>query len=656
MNKISKSLAAAAVLSLAFSGCGDKAKKEAPKKDKAAKTAPKAVPAAAKSVIPATMPVTGGKDALVTIIEISDFQCPFCSRVGPTLKKIKATYKDQVRVVWANNPLSFHNRAKPAALAALAAHQQGKFWEMHDKLFANQRALTDENFKKWAGELKLDVAKFEAALKDPKLSAQIDREQKAANALGARGTPGFFINGKLLSGAQPFEAFKKEVDSALESAKKARDAGKTGEALMVEAFKARDASNGPKIIGYFFKGEKIAAAPQQRPQAPKGPVKPPKDSYTIWKVPVDVKNDVILGDSDKAQVTIVEFSDFECPFCSRGKNTVDEVKKAYGDKVRVVFKHHPLPFHRNAKPAHYASIAAGKQGKFWEFHDKAFANARALNDANFTAWAKELGLDLAKFDKDRKDKATAAQVVKDMEMAGTVAVRGTPNFVINGRKIVGAQPLAMFKAIIDEELKKAGEKKGQAYYEEIIAKGKVFSELDSKVNQFDVSGLPFKGPKNAKVTIIEFSDFQCPYCSRVAAPVAEVAKRYKDKVKVVFAHYPLSFHKQARPASWLAQHAFEKGGSDAFFKVHDKLFAVQRQLSPEKIAEVAKEFGYDMKDVEANKAKYDAIISKAMAMGNKAGLRGTPTVYINGRKYEPGAGYTPAAFSKTIDKLMAGKL
>lgn len=655
MNHISKTLAAVAMLSLALSGCGNKKEGAKPTVKKAAPAKPVAA-APAKSAIPSTMPVTGGKDALVTIIEVSDFQCPFCSRVGPTMKKVKEAYKENVRIVWANNPLSFHNRAKPAALAAMAAHRQGKFWEMHDKLFANQRALTDDNFKKWATELKLDLAKFDKDMKDDALSKQIDREQKAAQATGARGTPGFFINGKLLSGAQPFPAFKKEIDAALEAAKKSRDAGKKGMALLDDTFKARDAKTGPKVLGYFFKGEKIvAAAPQKRPQ-PKGPVKPPKDSYTIWKVPVDVKKDLIKGNSDEAIVTIVEFSDFECPFCSRGKNTVEEVKKLYGDKVRIVFKHHPLPFHRNARAAHRASIAAGKQGKFWEFHDKAFANSRALNDENYKKWATELKLDMAKFDKDYKDPAADKQIVSDMEMAGTVSVRGTPNFVINGRKIVGAQPVAMFKAIVDEELKKAGGKKGHAYYEEIVGKGKIFSELDATVHTFEDVGLPTKGPKNAKVTIHEFSDFQCPYCSRVAAPVSEIAKRYKGKVKVVFAHYPLSFHKQARPASWLAQHAFEKGGADAFGKVHDKLFAEQRALSPEKIAAIAKEFGYDMKDVEANKAKYDAIISKAMAMGNKAGLRGTPTVYINGRKYEPGAGYTPAAFSKTIDKLLAGKL
>ncbi len=94
---------------------------------------------AAQSAVPAAMPALGKAGAAVTIIEISDFQCPFCSRVGPTLKKLLKAYPDDVRILWANNALSFHDRAKPAALAALAAHRQGKFWPFHDKVFANQR-------------------------------------------------------------------------------------------------------------------------------------------------------------------------------------------------------------------------------------------------------------------------------------------------------------------------------------------------------------------------------------------------------------------------------------------------------------------------------------------------------------------------------------
>ena len=616
--------------------------------------------APAGDAVPSAMPAAGKADAAVTIIEISDFQCPFCSRVGPTLKKLKETYPNDVRIIWANNALSFHNRAKPAAIASLAAHRQGKFWEMHDKLFANQRELTDDNFKKWAKELGLDVAKFEKDLKDPALASQVDREQKAANASGARGTPGFFVNGKLLSGAQPFEAFKSAVDEALKTAKKHKDAGKSGKELMEAAWSEHGGDTGKNVYKWFIAGEEPVAPKREARPAPKddGPAQAPPESKQVWKAEIDTKKDPVLGDNEKALVTIVEYSDFECPFCSRGTNTVKDVKKQYGDKVRLVFKHHPLPFHRNAGPAHEASWAAQQQGKFWEFHDKAFDNQRALNEENYVKWARELGLDMDKFNKDRKSKAAEAKIKDDMAMASAIAVQGTPNFLINGRKLVGAQPIGVFKAVVDEEIKKAEATgaRGERYYASVIEKGKVHSELDSTKHEWDLSKLPFKGSKRAKIVVTEFSDFQCPYCSRVGPGLMEAMKRFKGKVKVVFAHYPLSFHRQAKPASVMAQEAFEQGGSDLFWKVHDDLFAAQRELSEEKIKEIAKKHGVKWENVEKNRARHEKLIEEAMAAGTKAGVRGTPSVYINNRKWEPNTGFSADSFAGTFQKILDGKL
>ncbi len=614
---------------------------------------------------PATSPTKGNPNALVTIIEISDFQCPFCSRVGPTMKKIDEEYGKDVRIMWANEPLPFHDRAKPAAIAALAAHRQGKFWEMHDKMFAAQKELTDENFEKWAKEIGLDVAKWKKDLTDAAIAQQIDKENAAANAIGASGTPSFLINGKLIQGAQPYESFKKEIDEALAAAKKLAAAGKSGMALAEAAAIERDPANGAKIVQYFLKGELPAAdAPAEAPKRgeaaaadkDEGPAVAPPDSFDIWKVPVDPKRDAVKGDSNKAQITLVEFSDFQCPFCTRGANTVTEIEKFYGDKLRVVFKHNPLPFHPNARPASAAAIAAGKQGKFWEFHDKAFAAQDKLSDENYVAWAKELGLNLEKFDKDRKDPAATKQIDDDLAMGAGVGIRGTPAFVINGRKIVGAQPAGVFKAVIDEELKKAGDKRGQSYYDEIIAKGKTWSELGDTAADLKLDGLPFKGPKDAKVVITTFSDFQCPYCSRVGEPVDTAWAARKDKVKVVFAHFPLSFHQLARPAATAAQEAWEQS-PEKFWKLHDLLFKNQRELSEEKIDALAKEAGVDMdKLAQAKKdKKYDKLFDTTMEMGTKAGVEGTPSILVNGRKYEPTGGFTAEAIGATLDKLLGKK-
>ena len=651
MNRYSNILVAAVVMAFAVSACGKKEEAKAPAEPK--KVEEKKEAKADEGALPATIPTKGGDNALVTIVEISDFQCPFCSRVGPTIKQIEKEYGDKVRIAWVNNALPFHKDARPAAIAGLAAHRQGKFWEMHDKLFANQRELTEDNFKKWAKELGLDVAKFEKDLKDPELGKQVDRDQKAANAVGARGTPAFFINGKLLSGAQPFANFKKEIDEAITKAEPVAKGGKSGRELLEAVFN-RDAANGPKLLGFLLGKEEPPAVAQRKPQERKAPTKPPPDSYQVWKVKVP-EGTPMKGNKD-APITIVEFSDFECPFCNRATNTLNEVVKANGDKVRVFFMHNPLPFHKNAKPAHQAAIAADAQGKFWEMHDKLFENFRTLTEENIKKWAGELGLDMGEFDKVRNDKKTAARIAADMELGQTVSVRGTPNFFINGRKIVGAQPKEMFQMVIDEELKKAekSDKKGEAYYESVIANGKVFSELDDKVNEFDVSKLPYKGKKDAPVTIVEFSDFQCPFCSRVPGPLKETVENYKGKVKVVFAHFPLSFHKMAMPASVMAQEAFVQGGSEKFWEAHDKLFAAQRELSVEKIDGIAKEIGLDMKKYEAAKKSgdHEKLIKDTMAMGTKGGVRGTPTLFINGRKFQPLSGYNAAAFGKVVDKLL----
>jgi protein-disulfide isomerase len=163
----------------------------------------------------ASAPIRGETDAAVTIVAFSDFQCPFCNRVNPTLAKLLADYPGKVRVAFKHMPLRIHPDAPAAHAAAEAAGRQGKFWEMHDKIFANQRELTPEKFKQYAAELNLDVARFEKDSADPAIKARIDADLKEAEKLGVAGTPAFFINGKYLSGAQPYENFKKLVDEAL---------------------------------------------------------------------------------------------------------------------------------------------------------------------------------------------------------------------------------------------------------------------------------------------------------------------------------------------------------------------------------------------------------------------------------------------------------
>ena len=149
----------------------------------------------------------------------TDFQCPFCKRVQPTLDQIEKEYGKDVRFAMKHNPLPMHARAMAAAKAAEAAGKQGKYWKMHDVLWNHQKDLTDENFVSWARDLKLDIKRFKADLKDAKLETKIKDDMAEASTLGARGVPAFFINGIYLSGAQPFPKFKEVIDKQIEHAR-----------------------------------------------------------------------------------------------------------------------------------------------------------------------------------------------------------------------------------------------------------------------------------------------------------------------------------------------------------------------------------------------------------------------------------------------------
>jgi len=159
---------------------------------------------------------------------------------------------------------------------------------------------------------------------------------------------------------------------------------------------------------------------------------------------------------EKATVTVIEFSDYECPFCKRAEETVKKVLSTYGDKIRFVYRHYPLEFHAHARPAAEASACAGAQGKFWEYHDKLWTQSD-LSEEKLKALAGEVGLDQAKFDECFKNKQFKADIDKDMADASSVGVTGTPAFFINGRMLSGAQPFEKFKEIIDEELARSSQ-------------------------------------------------------------------------------------------------------------------------------------------------------------------------------------------------------
>jgi protein-disulfide isomerase len=160
-------------------------------------------------------PSFGPANAKVTIVEFSDFQCPFCSKAASATKEIKKKYGDKVRFVFRQFPLSFHDKANLASQAALAAHAQGKFWEYHDKLFANQGALDRAGLEKAAQEVGLKMDEFKKALDDKTFEAPVNADMEIGKKVNVQGTPSMFINGKRVQNATDVEALSKTIDEAL---------------------------------------------------------------------------------------------------------------------------------------------------------------------------------------------------------------------------------------------------------------------------------------------------------------------------------------------------------------------------------------------------------------------------------------------------------
>lgn len=170
-------------------------------------------------------------------------------------------------------------------------------------------------------------------------------------------------------------------------------------------------------------------------------------------VDVSIDDDAIRGD-EKAKVTIVEFSDYECPFCVKAEATMKKILENYKGKVRWVYRDFPMTYHKNAQLAAEASEAAHKQGKYWEYHDMLFENKDKLDKESLIGYAEKLGLNIEQFKSDLESGKYKDEVAKDFADGEKAGVDGTPAFFVNGRKIVGAQPYEEFSKVIDEELEK----------------------------------------------------------------------------------------------------------------------------------------------------------------------------------------------------------
>ncbi|MEO7729535.1 MAG: thioredoxin domain-containing protein [Kofleriaceae bacterium] len=378
-------------------------------------------PASVYQVPRGQSPASGPSDAPVTIVAWSDYQCGYCNRVQSTLDHLARLYPGQLRWVHRTMPLDDENTM--VSEAALAADAQGRFLPMNDRLYALGGRVDRPTVELLARELGLDLVRFRADLDSHAFRPAIDADMADARLLGVSGTPTFFINGRALFGNQPLPVFVEVVDQEL----------------------ARAAAQHAGYDALVASGKPTADAPSTTTNAHH-----PLEPTTTYRIGLGLPGH--QSGPDNALLTLVVWSDFQCPYCAKQAPVLAELRARYKDEIRIVYRHLAMGFHRDAALAAEAAVAAAEQGKFWAFHDQVFANFGHLTRADLEGYAQAIGLDLPVFRAALDQRRYRDAIVAEGAAGEALGVDGTPTMFINGAPVVGARTAAMIGPLIEAHL------------------------------------------------------------------------------------------------------------------------------------------------------------------------------------------------------------
>jgi len=374
------------------------------------------------------------------------------------------------------------------------------------------------------------------------------------------------------------------------------------------------------LVG-LFAPQRLSGQETARPSKP-----PVRKQAVAFKTPATKETpwQEAYVQNSKAPVKVVEFFDYQCPFCAKTIPALDEVLQAYPGKVQLILKHTPLSIHPDSLLAHQAALAAGEQEKFWEMSALLFAHQRNVRLPDLIQYARQLNLDVAQFEQQLKTRYFEAAVRRDMALAEGLGVSATPTFFVNGKRLVGAQTPAQLQETIDAVLDPATKRARNTASRP--------DQLGISAKDLDLSHAPALGPPGAPVIIVEFSDLQCPFCAHVAPVIQDLRRLYPDQVRVVFKNFPLSFHSDAQLAH---QAVLAAGLQGKFWEMHDSVFAKQSSIKKPDLLAHARELQLDLdkfaSDMESEQVKQ--WIAADEKEGRQLEVNGTPTFFVNGTEY-----------------------
>jgi protein-disulfide isomerase len=368
-------------------------------------------------------PSEGRADAPVTIVDWSDYACGYCNRVQDTLDRLARLYPGQIR--WVHRILPLDDDNTIAAEAALAAAAQGRFRAMHARLYGVRGHIDRPGVELIAQELGLDMVRFRGDLDTGVYRKVIASDVADAEQLGVSGTPTFFVNGRPVHGNQPLKVFADIVDQEL-----------------VRANGVRAQHPADLYAALVADGKPTADAPADASND-----NAELDPNTAYRVGLGLPGHQ-LGPDD-ALVTIVEFSDFQCPYCAREAPILEKIHQKFPTQVRIIYRHMAMSFHRSSSIAAEAAVAAADQGKFWAFHDQVFSHFGHLTRADLEGFARAAGVDLVKFRAALDDRRYHDAVIAETAAAEALGVDGTPTMFVNGQPVSGARDEAGLTKIVE---------------------------------------------------------------------------------------------------------------------------------------------------------------------------------------------------------------
>jgi protein-disulfide isomerase len=397
----------------------------------------------------------GGEQALVTIVVWSDYACAPCGRTWQVMKNLVEDYGDDVRVVFRAGTVPGFQHGERAVEAALAAGAQGKFWDMHWRLFEHPDDFSRPVLRKHAEAIGLDVQQFLDDLDTGHYAGQRIRDRRQATALGLGPLPAAFVNGLFVLGFKDEHTWHSLVDRELVSARKLVQDGTTRPQVYAEFMRTAVVGS---VTEDSEEAKRLRAARKAEQDLQKPDVLHKPDAAQRYAVPSGAPG---FGPMD-APVVVVEFVDYQCPYCLKAhEQVVPTLLADYPADVRVEIRHLPLEIHAGAAGAARAAIAAARQGHdgFAAIHAKLFELAKQ-GDLGFSTFVREVGaagLDVERFKTDFQAREVADELEADLQLARQLGVSGTPGFFVNGRYLQGARSPATFASLIDEELVRAKE-------------------------------------------------------------------------------------------------------------------------------------------------------------------------------------------------------